>query len=177
MRGLHTIGRGSAVVLAVLTTMLLAGPAHSAANAFVEVNPSTAPAGSRINVSASCDDPTDRQAIVESDAFGRLVVMRNDDRILSSPSPTADGVLTGSVVIPGSKAAGDYLVTLTNCENGNTATTTLTVVNMSQPTRGPATGGGGTAGIGLGPLILAGGVTLIALGAGLGLVGVRRKRV
>ncbi|HEX2773624.1 MAG TPA: hypothetical protein VHN18_14505 [Micromonosporaceae bacterium] len=176
MRGLHTIGRGTAVVLAVVIAVLLAGPAY-ATNVFVQVDPSTAPAGSRINVSANCDDPTDRQAIVQSDAFGRLVVMRNEDRILSSPSPNGgDGVLTGSVVIPGSKAAGDYPVTL-ECENGNTATTTLTVVNMGQPTRGPATGGGGTAGVGVGPLILAGGITLIALGAGLGLVGVRRRRV
>lgn len=175
MRG-PTRGRGVAIVLAVVAAVLLAGPAY-AQNVFVQVDPSTAPAGSRVNVSANCDDPTDRQAIVQSDAFGRLVVMRNEDRILASPSPNGgDGILTGSVVIPGSKAAGDYTVTL-ECNNGNTATTTLTVTNMSQPTKGPATGGGGTAGIGLGPLILAGGVTMIALGAGLGLVGVRRKRI
>ena len=115
------------------------------------------PAGGRINVSANCDDPSDRQAIVQSEAFGRLVVMRNEDRIFSSPSQNGgDGILTGSVVIPGSKAAGDYAVTL-ECNNRNTATTTLTVINMSQPTKGPATGGGGMAGIALGPLILAGG--------------------
>jgi hypothetical protein len=175
MRGPHTFGRGAAVVLAALAAVLIAGPAY-AANVFVEVSPGTAPAGTRVNLRASCDDPTDRQAIVQSDAFGRVVVMRNEDRILASPSPNADGVLTGSVVIPGSKEAGTYEVTL-ECENNNSATTTLTVVNMSQPTRGPATGGGGTAGLGVGPLILAGGVTMIALGAGLGLVGVRRRRV
>jgi hypothetical protein len=175
MRGLRTVGRGVAVVFAVSAATLLAAPAY-AQNVFVEVDPNTAPAGSRVNVTANCDDPTARQAIVQSDAFGRLVVMRNQDRILASPSPSANGLLTGSVVIPGSKAPGTFTVTL-ECGNGNRATTTLTVVNMSQPTRGPATGGGGMAGIGLGPLVLAGGVTMIALGAGLGLIGVRRRRV
>jgi hypothetical protein len=175
MRGLHAIGRSGIPILALVAAVLLAGPAY-AANVFVEVSPSTATAGSRVNIRANCNDPTDRQAIVQSDAFGRVVVMREQDRILSTASPTGDGVLTGSVVIPGSKEPGTFQVNL-ECGNGNTASTTLTVVSMSQPTRGPATGGGGTAGFGVGPLILAGGVTMIALGAGLGLLGVRRKRV
>jgi hypothetical protein len=175
MRGLHVIGRGGTLILAVVAAVLLAGPAY-AANVFVEVSPSTATAGTRVNLRANCDDPTDRQAIVQSDAFGRVVVMREQDRILSTASPTGEGVLTGSVVIPGSKDPGTYQVTL-ECDNGNTASTTLTVANMTQPTRGPATGGGGTAGLGVGPLILAGGVTMIALGAGLGVVGFRRRRL
>lgn len=175
MRGLRQVGRGAAVALAVVAAVLLAAPAY-AGNAFVEVSPSTAQAGTRVNIRASCDNPNDRQAIVQSDAFGRVIVMRPQDRILSSASPGGQGVLTGSVVIPGSKEPGTYGVNL-ECDNGNTASTTLTVVNMSQPTRGPATGGGGTAGLPLGPLILAGGVTMIALGAGLGLVGIRRKRL
>jgi hypothetical protein len=178
MRGLHTIGRAALVALAVTAAVLLAAPAAAASSVFVEVIPNTAPAGSRIEVRASCDDPGDSTARVHSEAFGTLMVMREQDRILSTASPTGNDVLTGKITIPGSKASGPYEVKL-ECENGNTATTTLTVTgtNMSQPTKGPATGAGGTAGLSLGPLILAGGVTMIALGAGLGLVGARRRRV
>lgn len=174
MRGLRIAGRGVLVALAVAAAVLLAVPAY-AANVFVEVTPSTAQAGTRVSIRASCDDPRDRQAIVQSDAFGRVVVMREQDRILSTASPSGANVLTGSVVIPGNKQPGNFSVNL-QCENGNTATTTLTVVSMTQPTVGPATGGGGTAGLSLGPLLLAGGVTMIAIGAGLGLFGVRRRR-
>lgn len=178
MRGLRVAARAGLLGIAVAAAVLLAAPA-SAANVFVEVTPGTAQAGTRVHVRASCDDPRDRQAIVQSDAFGRLIVMREQDRVLSTASPSGDNVLVGSVVIPGNKAPGTYGVNL-QCENGNTASTTLTVVamtvSMTQPTQGPATGGGGTAGLSLGPLLLAGGVTMIALGAGLGLFGARRHR-
>jgi hypothetical protein len=174
MRGLRMAGRSVVVVLAVAAAVLMAAPAY-ATNVFVEVTPGTAQAGTRVHIRASCDDPSDRQAIVQSDAFGRVIVMREQDRVLSTASPSGN-VLVGSVVIPGSKAPGTYSVNL-QCENGNTATTTLTVVSMTQPTQGPATGGGGTAGLSLGSLILAGGVALVAIGAGLGLFGARRNRI
>jgi hypothetical protein len=173
MRGLRIAARGVLLALAVAAAVLLAAPAYGA-TVFVEVSPSTAQAGTRVHVRASCDDPTDRQAVVQSDAFGRLIVMREQDRVLSTASPSGD-VLVGSVVIPGSKAPGTYSVNL-ECENGRTASTTLTVSNMTQPTVGPATGAGGTAGLSLGTLLLAGGVTMIAVGAGLGLFGARRRR-
>jgi hypothetical protein len=79
------------------------------------------------------------------------------------------------VTVPGNKAPGAYAVNL-SCQNGKTATTTLTVVNMSQGSQGPATGGGGTAGGPGGMLILVGGIGVIVLGAGFGLAGRQRRR-
>ena len=108
-------------------------PARAGENTFVEVTPNSAQAGTRVNIRASCDNDNNRQAEVNSDAFGR-VMLRPDN-----------GFLTGAVTIPGNKAAGDYPVDL-RCKNGSTASTTLTVLNMAQPSKGPATGGGGAAG-------------------------------
>jgi hypothetical protein len=85
-----------------------------------------------------------------------------------------NGFLTGAVTIPGGKAPGAYGVNLT-CQNGNTATTTLNVVNMAKPSQGPAAGGGGTASGEISPLILAGGLATIAIGAAIGLLGMRRR--
>ena len=73
------------------------------------MTPNSAQAGSRVNMRASCDNNNNRQADVHSDAFGR-VMLRPDN-----------GFLTGSVTIPGNKAAGDYPVDL-RCQNSNTAT-------------------------------------------------------
>jgi hypothetical protein len=149
---------------AALTLSPVVDPAY-ASNTFVEVTPNTAQPGTRVNVRANCDDSNNRQATVESDAFGRLM-LRPDN-----------GFLTGSVTIPGNKPPGTYNVNL-SCPNGRTATTTLNVVNMSKPTQGPATGGGGMAGSGFGgPLLLIGGLAIVAAGAGLWLAGSRRGRV
>ena len=63
------------------------------------------------------------------------------------------------------------------CANGNTASAMLTVLNMAQPSKGPATGGGGTAGDrGAGSLLLVGGLTVVAVVAGLGVFGGNRRR-
>ncbi|MFE9954045.1 hypothetical protein [Micromonospora sp. NPDC005299] len=140
----------------VLTT---ASPVRAGENVFVEVTPNSVQAGSRVSIRASCDN-NDRQAQVTSDAFGR-VMLRPDN-----------GFLTGAVTIPGNKAPGDYPVNL-DCSNGKTASTMLTVLNMAQPSKGPATGGGGTAGgRGAGSLLLVGGLVAVAVVAG---VGARRK--
>ncbi|MGY0004158.1 hypothetical protein [Micromonospora sp. I033] len=141
----------------VLTT---ASPARAGENVFVEVTPNSVQAGSRVSIRASCDNNNTRQAQVTSDAFGR-VVLRPDN-----------GFLTGAVTIPGNKAPGDYPVNL-DCPNGQTASTMLTVLNMAQPSKGPATGGGGTAGgRGAGSLLLIGGLVAVAVVAG---VGARRR--
>ena len=59
---------------------------------------------------------------------------------------------------------------------GDSATTTLTVLNMVQPSKGPATGGGGTAGdTGPGPLLLIGGFAAVTLAVGFGFFGRRRN--
>lgn len=157
-------GGAVAVVALGLVAVLLTATPVRAENTFVEVTPNTAQAGSRVNLRASCDSGNNNQATVESEAFGRVVV-RPDN-----------GFLTGSVTIPGNKAPGSYGVNL-RCANGSTATTSLTVVNMSKPTQGPATGAGGTAAGGNGGLMLAGAAAVIAVIGGLWLVGMRRGRV
>ncbi|MFD0823860.1 hypothetical protein ACFQ0D_37305, partial [Micromonospora zhanjiangensis] len=114
------------------------------ANASIEVTPSTVEPGTRVDLRADCADGNNRQASAESDAFGRVVLR------------PGNGALTGSVTVPGNKQPGTYQVNLT-CQNGNNASTNLIVVNMSKPSQGPATGGGGTAGGMSGPLVIAGG--------------------
>ncbi|MFB9239523.1 hypothetical protein ACFFWC_28985 [Plantactinospora siamensis] len=167
MRGLTFLRRAlravaTAIALSGALALLTAGPARAGQNASVEVTPSTAEPGTRVNIRADCPDGNNRQATVQSDAFGRVMV-RPDN-----------GVLTGSATIPGNKPPGDYQVNLT-CSNNNTASTTITVVNMSKPSQGPATGGGGTAGGGTGTLVLAGGIGIVVLGLGFGLYGRRRN--
>jgi len=152
----------AAVTLALVGVLATAAPVR-AENTFVEVTPNTAQAGARVSIRASCDTGNNSQANVESEAFGRVVV-RPDN-----------GFLTGSVTIPNNKVPGQYGVNL-RCPNGSTATTTLSVVNMSKPTQGPATGAGGTAGGGGGGLVFAGAVAAVAAVGALWLVGVRRGR-
>lgn len=153
------LGLIAAVVLATVT------PARAGENTFVEVTPNTAQAGTRVNIRASCDQNNNRQADVRSEAFGR-VILRPDN-----------GFLTGAVTIPGSTQPGDYPVDLRCQNNENAATTTLTVLNMTQPSKGPATGGGGTAGDrGTGSVLLVGGLAAAAAAVGLGFFGNRRRR-
>ena len=164
MRGLVS-HRALSAVLSVLGlvaafVLMTAAPARAGQNVFVEVTPNPAQAGTRVSIRASCDNANNRQAEVNSDAFGR-VMLRPDN-----------GFLTGAVTIPGNKQAGDFPVDL-RCSNGNTASTVLTVLNMAQPSKGPATGGGGTAGgHGAGSLLLVGGLVAVAVVAG---VGARRR--
>ncbi len=156
-------GQRVLAMLALVAAFVLvgAGPVRAGENTFVEVTPNPAQAGSRVDIRASCDNTNERQATVHSDAFGR-VVLRPDN-----------GFLNGQVTIPGSKEPGDYRVDL-RCDNGGTAHTTLTVLNMQQPTKGPATGGGGTAG-GTGSYLLIGGVVAVGLAVGFGFFGNRRS--
>ncbi|MEV4756062.1 hypothetical protein AB0J86_13240 [Micromonospora sp. NPDC049559] len=163
MRGLTFVARATAATIAAAA--LLGDPVSASSqsgNTFVEVNPNTAEAGSRVSIRASCGDTNTRQANVQSDAFGRVIV-RPDN-----------GFLTGAVTIPGSRSPGTFGVNL-NCPNGNTASTTITVVNMSKPSQGPATGAGGTAGTGMGPVVLGAGLAAVAAAVGLG-VAARRRR-
>ncbi|PGH42372.1 hypothetical protein GA0070622_1810 [Micromonospora sediminicola] len=166
MRGLlshrvlsSVLGLVGLVAAFVLTTAV---PARAGESVFIEVTPNSVQAGSRVTIRAGCDNSNNRQAQVTSDAFGGRVMLRPDN-----------GFLTGSTTVPGNKAPGDYPVNL-DCSNGNTASTMLTVLNMSQPSKGPATGGGGTAGggRGAGSLLLVGGLVAVAVVAG---VGARRK--
>ncbi|SCF07290.1 hypothetical protein [Micromonospora mirobrigensis] len=165
MRGLNLSQRAlsaALLVLGLVGAFVLAGgsPARAGENVFVEVTPNTAQAGTRVSIRASCDTNNGKQAQVQSDAFGRVMLRPNN------------GFLTGAVTVPGNKQPGDYPVDL-RCDNQNTASTMLTVLNMAQPSKGPATGGGGTAdGHGAGSLLLVGGLALVAVAAG---VGARRR--
>ncbi|TCB95873.1 hypothetical protein E0H26_18815 [Micromonospora zingiberis] len=151
-------------VFALIGAFVLVGaaPARAGENTFIEVTPNSVQAGSRVHLRASCDNANNRQAEVDSDAFNR-VFLRPDN-----------GFLTGDVTVPGDKAAGDYPVHL-RCNNGQTASTTLTVLNMQQPTKGPATGGGGTAGRSTGSTLLLGGASVVAAAVVFGLITSRRR--
>jgi hypothetical protein len=134
----------------------------SADGAWIEVNPSSIQAGYRVGIRASCQENLN-EATVRSDAFGEIKL-----------APEY-GFLVGAVTIPSDQRARGYTVRL-SCPNGSSATTTLNVIGMDRPTRGPATGGGGTASGGSGPLVLAGGLATVALGAGVGVLALRRRR-
>ncbi|WP_433551213.1 hypothetical protein ACQP08_26355 [Micromonospora zamorensis] len=169
MQGIRTINRAlsSALTLVGLVgafVLMSVAPARAGENVFVEVTPNSAQAGSRVSIKASCDnDNNNRQSSVHSDAFGH-VTLKPDK-----------GFLTAQETIPRDKPAGDYPVDL-RCENGQTASTTLTVLNMASPSKGPATGGGGTAGgRGTGSLLVLGGVALVATAIALGMAGGRRR--
>ena len=173
MRGLRPYGgvlHSSSTIVRLLGVFALigafvlvgAGPARAGENTFIEVTPNSVQAGSRVHLRASCDNANNRQAEVDSEAFNR-VFLRPDN-----------GFLTGDVTVPSNKAAGDYPVNL-RCNNGQTANTTLTVLNMQQPTKGPATGGGGTAGPGTGSTLLLGGAAVVAAAVVFGLISSRRR--
>ncbi|MEU7613667.1 hypothetical protein [Micromonospora sp. NPDC049204] len=169
MQGIRTINRAlsSALTLVALVgafVLMSAVPARAGENVFVEVMPNSAQAGSRVNIKAGCDNANNnRQSSVHSDAFGH-VTLKPDK-----------GFLTAQATIIRDKPAGDYPVDL-RCENGQTASTTLTVLNMASPSKGPATGGGGTAGgRGTGSLLVLGGVALVATAVALGMAGGRRR--
>ncbi|GAB3943782.1 hypothetical protein [Micromonospora vulcania] len=168
MHGIRTINRALSAVLTLVGlvgafVLLSAAPARAGDTTSVEVTPNSAPAGTRVTIRANCDNDNNRQANVHSDAFGHVVV-RPDK-----------GFLRGEVTIPGNKQPGDYTVDLT-CPNDQRATTTLTVLNMASPSKGPATGGGGTAGgRGTGSLLVLGGVALVATAVAFGMAGGRRR--
>jgi hypothetical protein len=152
----------ASLALAAGIVALTAAPAR-AVDVFVEVNPSTIQAGFQVGIRGSCGDNLN-PATVKSDAFGQVTLLPQY------------GFLTAAVAIPPDKRARGYTVKLT-CPNGSTASTTLFVISMDQPTRGPNTGGGGTADGGTGgTLMITGGLTAVGVGAGLGLLALRRRR-
>ncbi|WP_239090980.1 hypothetical protein [Asanoa iriomotensis] len=138
---------------------------------FIEVNPSTAEAGQIVGIRASCteadDDPPEdtEDAIVESTAFGEVTVKPQF------------GHLTGAVTIPADTPARSYRVVL-DCPGlfTGSADTTVNVLNGNRPSRGPATGFGGTAGDDNSTMVLTGGAVALAAGLVLGVLTLRRRR-
>lgn len=128
---------------------------------FVEVTPSTVEAGFLVGIRASCRDNS-VPATVVSDAFGRIQVQPQR------------GLLTASPMVRERTRPGNYRVKL-ECPGGETASTMLQVVKRVQPSRGPATGFGGTAGSGFGGLLVPVGLALTVAGAVVGVVASRRQ--
>ena len=158
---------GVGLTLGVAGVLLGAAPAH-AAYVFIELNPSTVESGYLVGIRASCTDNT-APASVESEAFGTVEARPQFDE------------LTAAVTVPAGTEAGSYRVRLT-CPDDRSASTTLYVLDPNRPSRGPATGFGGTAGgRGSGDRDSAGlmaGVGVVALAAAgvLGVLTVRRRR-
>ena len=108
---------------------------------WVEVSPSTVQAGELVAIRAACAGDS-QSGTVRSAAFGTVTV-----------TPKM-GYLSAEVQVPPNAAVGQHDVKVT-CPDGQTATTSLTIVAptpTSQPTVGPHTGGGylgndGTGGI------------------------------
>jgi hypothetical protein len=137
-------------------------PTTPRSGVFVQVTPDTVQPDYLVGIEASCGDDNSRSASVESAAFGRVTVRPQN------------GALTASATVPANRRADTYRVHLT-CRNRRTATTTLRVLGNTRPSRGPATGFGGTAGGGSATVLITGG--LLAIAAGLGLFTLRRRRV
>jgi hypothetical protein len=153
---------GVLLAAALLPAAVLLGAAPaSAADIFVQVDPSTVQAGYLVGIRASCRE-NNAAGTVESPAFGRITVYPQN------------GFLTAAAMVPANTRPDTYRVRL-SCPDGKSATTQLIVVAGGRPSHGPATGFGGTANKHPGALLLAGGVGTTALGAMLGLLAVRRR--
>jgi hypothetical protein len=155
----------AALVLGLPILFLDPSTAHAAA-VFVETNPSTVPAGDEVGLRASCDDNL-KSATVNSALFGTVTV-----------NPQY-GFLTATARVPSGTRPGDYQVDL-HCPETKpgtkAASTKLHVVAKVEPTQGPATGGGGTAPGREAPLLIGAGLVMLAAGAALGVVSLRRRR-
>ncbi|MFI7606128.1 hypothetical protein ACIBTV_13480 [Micromonospora sp. NPDC049366] len=129
---------------------------------FVKVSPSTVQPGYLVGIEASCRDNS-IPATVVSDAFGRVQVQPQR------------GLLTAAPMVRERTRPGNYRVKL-ECRDGETASTMLQVVKAVKPTRGPATGFGGSAGGFTGGLLVPGGIALTIAGLVVAIVALRRPR-
>jgi hypothetical protein len=151
----------AALAVGLPVLFLDAAPAQ-AASIFVETNPSTVRAGDEIGVRASCTDNL-TAAKVAGSPFGTVTVQPRF------------GFLTATTRIPTTTRVGDYKVVLT-CPDKKTASSSLHVVARVEPSRGPATGGGGTASGRSAPMLIGGGLTAIVMGAALAVASYLRRR-
>lgn len=138
-------------------------PAPSA-DIFVEVSPSTVQPGYLVGIRASCGDNSVGATVV-SDAFGAVGVQPQG------------GVLTAAPMVRERTRPGNYRVKL-ECRGGETASTMLQVVKKipNQPSRGPATGFGGSSGGVTGKLLLPVGAALTIAGLIIAVMALRRPR-
>jgi hypothetical protein len=141
-----------------------AGGAPSAP--WIEVSPGTITAGFRVTVRADCGD--NGEATATSRSFGTVTLRLRNAR------------LSAEVQVASNVKDGGYEVTLT-CQSGQTAKTTLWVINrQAPPTVGPHTGGGFLAGNDhrlSGPVFwIVGGCAALLAAAVVGITSVRRER-
>ncbi|MEH1166161.1 hypothetical protein V6V47_12320 [Micromonospora sp. CPCC 205539] len=131
---------------------------------FVEVSPSTVRPGYLVGIRASCRDNSVGATVV-SDAFGGVGVQPQG------------GVLTAAPMVRERTRPGNYRVKL-ECRDGETASTMLQVVKKIEPnpSKGPATGFGGSAGGVANKLLLPGGAALTLTGLILAVMALRRPR-
>ncbi|GIJ22563.1 hypothetical protein [Micromonospora lutea] len=140
-----------------------AGAPQPGPNVFVEVSPSMVEPGHLVGLRASCHDNS-VGAIVVSDAFGRVAVQPQR------------GLLTGTAMVKDRVLPGNYRVKL-ECRGGETASTMIQVVRQMKPSRGPATGFGGSAGAVTSSLLLPGGLALTVTGMVLWVTATRRRGI
>jgi hypothetical protein len=152
-----------AALLTGLFVLFLDPSAARAAAIYLELNPSTVPAGDQVGLRASCDDNL-KAASVSSSLFGNVAV-----------NPQF-GLLSATVTVPASTKPGDYKFEL-HCPDNKAASATLHVVAKVEPAQGPATGGGGTAPERYAPMLIGSGLAVIGAGLVLGLTTLRRRRL
>ena len=152
----------AALVMGLFVLLLGPSPARAAA-IYLELNPSTVPAGDEVGLRASCDDNL-KAASVSSSLFGTVQV-----------NPQY-GLLTATVRVPSGSKAGDYRVDL-HCPDNKAASATLHVVAKVEPAQGPATGGGGTAPERYAPMLIGTGLAIFGAGLALGITTLRRRRI
>jgi hypothetical protein len=152
----------AAFVLSLPVLLLGAAPAQ-AASIFLEVTPSTARPGDQVGLRAGCTDNL-KPATVTGGPLGKVTVQPNF------------GLLTATTKVPTNAKIGDYPLTLT-CPDNLKATAVLHVVAKVEPTRGPATGGGGTAPGRSAPMLIGGGLAAIVAGLVLAVSTMRRRRL
>jgi hypothetical protein len=146
-----------------LFVLFLDAPAARAATIYLEINPSTVPAGDEVGLRASCDDNL-KSASASSSLFGTI-----------SLKPQY-GLLTATVRVPSTAKPGDYQIEL-HCPDKSTSPAMLHVVAKVEPAQGPATGGGGTAPERYAPMLIGSGLAVMTAGLALGLVTLRRRRL
>jgi hypothetical protein len=152
----------AALLMGLVVLFLGPSPAHAAA-IYLELNPSTVPAGDEVGLRASCDDNL-KAASVSSALFGAVAVKPQY------------GLLTATVQIPSGTKPGDYRIDL-HCPDNKAASATLHVVAKVEPAQGPATGGGGTAPGRYAPALIGTGLAIFGAGLALGVVTLRRRRI
>jgi hypothetical protein len=151
----------AALLMGLFVLFLGPSPAQ-AASIYLELNPSTVPAGGQVGLRASCTDNL-KAASVTSGLFGTV------------PVNPEYGLLTATVTIPAGTKPGDYKIDL-HCPDKTTASATLHVVAKVEPAQGPATGGGGMAPGRHAPMLIGSGLAIIGAGLALGLTTLRRRR-